>query len=248
MRARAAELGVDLSAATVLNPQTSELCELFAAQYVELRKKKGVTLEQAGEIIRDVRISEPCWCTTTSSTGWCRVRRTPPLTLCARHSRSSRPSPARVDGVEHLPDVPERSGAGLRRLRDRAGPDRRGTRRHRDQFGADRRSVRHRTPSGHAVLFHRGVGDRSRCRQSPAVTELVRQRIRHCWSRGPIQYDAAVDPTAASAKMPGPEVAGRATVLISPTSTPATTPTRRSSAAQARSRSDQCLWSQQAGQ
>lgn len=54
VRARAAELGVDLSAATVLNPQTSELCELFAAQYVELRKKKGVTLEQAGEIIRDV--------------------------------------------------------------------------------------------------------------------------------------------------------------------------------------------------
>jgi phosphate acetyl/butyryl transferase len=45
---------VDISAATVLNPRTSELCDQFAAQYAELRKKKGVTLEQAREIMHDV--------------------------------------------------------------------------------------------------------------------------------------------------------------------------------------------------
>ncbi len=54
VRSRAAELGVDLTAATVLNPRTSELCDQFAAQYAELRKKKGVTLEQAREIVHDV--------------------------------------------------------------------------------------------------------------------------------------------------------------------------------------------------
>ncbi len=54
IRARAAELGVDLSAATVLNPRTSELCDQFAEQYAELRKHKGVTVEQAREIIHDV--------------------------------------------------------------------------------------------------------------------------------------------------------------------------------------------------
>ena len=54
VRARAAELGVDLSAATVLDPQTSELCDQFAEQYAELRKHKGVTVEQAREIIHDV--------------------------------------------------------------------------------------------------------------------------------------------------------------------------------------------------
>ena len=54
VRSRAAELGVDLSEATVLNPRTSELCDQFAAQYAELRKKKGVTLEQAREIMHDV--------------------------------------------------------------------------------------------------------------------------------------------------------------------------------------------------
>jgi len=45
---------VDISAATVLNPRTSELSDQFAAQYAELRKKKGVTLEQAREIMHDV--------------------------------------------------------------------------------------------------------------------------------------------------------------------------------------------------
>ena len=45
---------MDISAATVLNPRTSELCDQFAAQYAELRKKKGVTLEQAREIRHDV--------------------------------------------------------------------------------------------------------------------------------------------------------------------------------------------------
>ena len=54
MRARAAELGVDLSAAAVLDPKTSELCDRFAEQYAELRKHKGVTVEQARETIHDV--------------------------------------------------------------------------------------------------------------------------------------------------------------------------------------------------
>ena len=54
IRARAAELGVDLSDATVLNPRTSELCDQFAEQYAELRKHKGITVEQAREIIHDV--------------------------------------------------------------------------------------------------------------------------------------------------------------------------------------------------
>ena len=54
IRSRAAELGVDLSSAMVLDPQTSELCDQFAEQYAELRKHKGVTVEQAHETIHDV--------------------------------------------------------------------------------------------------------------------------------------------------------------------------------------------------
>jgi phosphate acetyltransferase len=49
-----------------------------------------------------------------------------------------------------------------------------------------------------------------------AATELVRQRDPQLLVEGPIQYDAAVDPTVAEAKMPDSTVAGRATVLIFP--------------------------------
>jgi phosphate acetyltransferase len=49
-----------------------------------------------------------------------------------------------------------------------------------------------------------------------AATQLVRQRRPDLPVEGPIQYDAAVDPSVARTKLPGSDVAGRATVLIFP--------------------------------
>ncbi|WP_291313985.1 phosphate acetyltransferase [Corynebacterium sp. UBA2622] len=51
---RAGELGVDLSGADVINHLESDLLEEFAADFVELRKAKGVTLDQARETMRDI--------------------------------------------------------------------------------------------------------------------------------------------------------------------------------------------------
>jgi phosphate acetyltransferase len=48
------------------------------------------------------------------------------------------------------------------------------------------------------------------------ATALVRERAPELLVAGPIQYDAAVDPGVGAAKMPGSDVAGRATVLIFP--------------------------------
>jgi phosphate acetyltransferase len=48
------------------------------------------------------------------------------------------------------------------------------------------------------------------------ATALARQRRPDLKFEGPIQYDAAVDPDTAAIKMPGSEVAGRATVFIFP--------------------------------
>ena len=93
MRSRAAELGVDLSAATVLNPRTSELCDKFADQYAELRKKKGVSLEQAREIIHDVSYFGTMLVHNGIVDGMVSGAAAPPRTPCARPSRSSRPSP-----------------------------------------------------------------------------------------------------------------------------------------------------------
>ena len=48
------------------------------------------------------------------------------------------------------------------------------------------------------------------------ATETVRSRRPDLKVEGPIQYDAAVDPSVAELKLPGSEVAGHATVFIFP--------------------------------
>ena len=93
IRARSAELGVDLSVAKVLNPRTSDLCDRFAEQYAELRKQKGVTVEQARETIHDVSYFGTMLVHNDMVDGWSRARCTPPLTPFGPRSRSSRPSP-----------------------------------------------------------------------------------------------------------------------------------------------------------
>lgn len=51
---RAGELGIDLSAADIIDHLHSPLADEFAADFAELRKKKGITLEEARETMRDI--------------------------------------------------------------------------------------------------------------------------------------------------------------------------------------------------
>jgi phosphate acetyltransferase len=48
------------------------------------------------------------------------------------------------------------------------------------------------------------------------ATELLRRQRPELPVEGPIQYDAAVEPSVAATKLPGSEVAGRASVLVFP--------------------------------
>ena len=54
MNRRAADLGLDLSGAHLVNHLESELAEEFAAEFAELRKKKDVTIEEARETMKVV--------------------------------------------------------------------------------------------------------------------------------------------------------------------------------------------------
>jgi phosphate acetyltransferase len=216
VRSRAAELGVDLSAATVLNPRTSELCELFAAQYVELRKKKGVTLEQAGEIIRDVSYFGTMLVHNDIVDG---------MVSGAAHTTAHTVRPA-FEIIKTQPGVSTVSSIFLMCLSDQVlaygdcaiVPDPTAeeladiaisSARTAAQFGIDPRVAMLSYSTGESGT---GAGvDKVR-----AATELVREREPALLVEGPIQYDAAVDPTVAAAKMPDSPVAGRATVLIFP--------------------------------
>lgn len=216
VRSRAAELGVDLSAADVINPMTSELCELFAEQYAELRKRKGVTLEQAGEIIRDV-----------SYFGTMLVHNdiVDAMVSGAAHTTAHTVRPA-FEIIKTQPGVSTVSSIFLMCLSDQVlaygdcaiVPDPTAeeladiaisSARTAAQFGIDPRVAMLSYSTGESGI---GAGvDKVR-----AATELVREREPALLVEGPIQYDAAVDPTVAATKMPDSPVAGRATVLIFP--------------------------------
>ncbi|EHB55818.1 phosphate acetyltransferase [Mycolicibacterium rhodesiae JS60] len=216
VRSRAAELSVDLSKAVVLNPGTSELCDKFAAQYAELRKKKGVTLEQAREIMHDVSYFGTMLVHNGIVDG---------MVSGAAHTTAHTVRPA-FEIIRTRPDVSTVSSIFLMCLADRVlaygdcaiVPDPTAeeladiaisSARTAAQFGIDPRVA--------MLSYSTGTsGSGSGVEKVRTATELVRERAPELLVEGPIQYDAAVDPTVAAAKMPGSAVAGRATVLIFP--------------------------------
>jgi phosphate acetyltransferase len=216
VRARAAELGVDLSAATVLDPRTSELCDQFAEQYAELRKRKGVTVEQAREIIHDVSYFGTMLVHNDMVDG---------MVSGAAHTTAHTVRPA-FEIIKTRPDVSTVSSIFLMCLADEVlaygdcaiVPDPTSEQladiaissaRTAAQFGIEPRVAMLSYSTGTS-----GTGaDVDKVR---AATELVRQREPDLLVEGPIQYDAAVEPSVAATKMPDSQVAGRATVLIFP--------------------------------
>lgn len=216
VRARAAELGLDLSAAVVLDPRTSELCDQFAAQYAELRKKKGVTLEQAREIIHDVSYFGTMLVHNNMVDG---------MVSGAAHTTAHTVRPA-FEIIRTAPDISTVSSIFLMCLADRVlaygdcaiVPDPTSEQladiainsaQTAAQFGIEPRVAMLSYSTGDS-----GTGaDVDKVR---AATELVRARAPQLLVEGPIQYDAAVEPSVAATKMPDSPVAGRATVLIFP--------------------------------
>ncbi|MDT5077943.1 MAG: phosphate acetyltransferase [Mycobacterium sp.] len=216
VRARAAELGVDLSDAVVLNPKTSDLCDQFAEQYAELRKRKGVTLEQAREIIHDVSYFGTMLVHNDMVDG---------MVSGARHTTAHTIRPA-FEIIRTTPGVTTVSSIFLMCLADQVlaygdcaiVPDPTSEQladiaissaRTAAQFGIEPRVAMLSYSTGTS-----GTGaDVDKVR---AATELVREREPDLLVEGPIQYDAAVEPSVAATKMPESKVAGRATVLIFP--------------------------------
>ena len=192
VRARAAELGLDLSAAVVLDPRTSELCDQFAAQYAELRKKKGVTLEQAREIIHDVSYFGTMLVHNNMVDG---------MVSGAAHTTAHTVRPA-FEIIRTAPDISTVSSIFLMCLADRVlaygdcaiVPDPTSEQladiaissaQTAAQFGIEPRVAMLSYSTGDS-----GTGaDVDKVR---AATELVRTRAPELLVEGPIQYDAAV--------------------------------------------------------
>jgi phosphate acetyltransferase len=216
IRSRAAELGVDLTAAVVLNPKTSELCDQFAEQYAELRKKKGVTVERARETIHDVSYFGTMLVHNGIVDG---------MVSGAAHTTAHTVRPA-FEIIKTLPDVSTVSSIFLMCLADRVlaygdcaiVPDPSSEQLADIAISSARTAAQFGIAPRVAMLSYStgSSGTGADVDKVRTATELVRRREPTLLVEGPIQYDAAVEPSVAATKMPDSPVAGRATVLIFP--------------------------------
>lgn len=216
VRARGAELGLDLSAATVLDPQTSELADQFAQQYAELRKAKGITVEEASEIIRDVSYFGTMLVYNDMVDG---------MVSGAAHTTAHTVRPA-FEIIKTRPEVSTVSSIFLMCLEDRVlaygdcaiVPDPTAEQLADIAISSARTAAQFGIEPRVALLSYStgSSGSGADVDKVRTATDLVRQRAPELLVEGPIQYDAAVEPSVAVTKMPDSPVAGRATVLIFP--------------------------------
>ena len=216
IQATAVASGVDLAGMDIVDPATSPLREEFAAIYAELRASKGVTLEQA----LDTVIDPSYFGTLLVHTG-----RVDGMVSGAAHTTAHTIRPA-LEIIRTTPEASLVSSAFLMCLPDRVlvfadcavNPDPTS-----EQLAdiavssADTARAFGVEPRLAMVSYSTGTsGSGSDVDKVRAATALVAQRRPDLPLAGPIQYDAAVDPSVGHAKMPDNPVAGRATVLVFP--------------------------------
>ncbi|AYG80364.1 Phosphate acetyltransferase [Streptomyces hundungensis] len=216
IRKKAADLGIDVTPCQIIDPHTSELRQRFAERYAQLRAHKGVTVELAYDVVADVNYFGTLMVQEGLADGMVSgsVHSTAATIRPAFEIIKTKPEASIVSSVffmcladkvlvygdcavnpdpnaEQLADIAVQAAATAR------------------QFGVDPRIAMLSYSTGTS-----GSGaDVDKVREA---TKLVREARPDLRIEGPIQYDAAVEPSVAATKLPESEVAGQATVLIFP--------------------------------
>ena len=216
VRARAAELGLNISAARVVSTSDPALSEKYAAEFARLRAKKGVTLEQAREKVQDVSYFGTMMVHMGDADG---------MVSGAAHTTAHTIVPS-FQIIKTAPGVSVVSSVFLMLMKDRVWafgdcavnpnptPEQLAdiavtSARTAAQFGVDPR----------VAMLSYSTGSSGSGPDVDAVVEatrLAREKAPELAIEGPIQFDAAVDSAVAEKKLPGSEVAGRATVFVFP--------------------------------
>ncbi|MGW0966386.1 phosphate acetyltransferase [Streptomyces sp. NPDC002516] len=216
IRKKAADLGIDISATQLIDPQTSPLRDSFAEKYAELRAHKGVTVELAYDVVADVNYFGTLMVQEGLADG---------MVSGAVHSTAATIRPA-FEIIKTRPESRIVSSVFFMCLADKVlvygdcavnpDPDAEqlcdiaiSSAATAEQFGVEPRIAMLSYSTGTS-----GSGaDVDKVREA---TELVRARRGDLRIEGPIQYDAAVEPSVAATKLPESKVAGQASVLIFP--------------------------------
>jgi phosphate acetyltransferase len=216
IRMRSAELGVDVGEAKIIDPRNEDLCNQFADQYAELRKAKGITVEQAHEIMHDVSYFGTMLVYNGMVDG---------MVSGAAHTTAHTVRPA-FEIIKTVSDVSTVSSVFFMCLPDRVlaygdcaiVPDPTPEQLADIAISSARTAARFGIEPKVAMLSY-STGDSGSGADVDKVrtaTELVRARDPQLLVEGPIQYDAAIEPSVAATKLRESPVAGHATVLIFP--------------------------------
>ncbi|HEY9438008.1 MAG TPA: phosphate acetyltransferase [Streptomyces sp.] len=216
IRKRAADLGIDLAAARLIDPHTSELRRPFAERYAKLRAHRGVTVELAYDVVADVNYFGTLMVQEGLADG---------MVSGSAHSTAATIRPA-FEIIKTTPDASIVSSVFFMCLADRVlvygdcavNPDPDAAQLADIAVQSAATAARFGVEPRIAMLSYStgtsGTGaDVEKVREATDRVRAARPDLR---IEGPIQYDAAVEPSVAATKLPGSEVAGRATVLIFP--------------------------------
>ena len=215
--ARAAELGLDLSAVSVVSMNDPELVEKYATEFARLRAKKGVTYEQAVEKVKDLSYFATMMVHMGDADG---------MVSGAAHTTAHTIVPS-FQIIKTKPGTSTVSSIFLMLMADRVyaygdcavntnpTPEELASiaissAETASQFGVEPR----------IAMLSYSTGTSGKGVDVDAVVEATRiakEARPDLLIEGPIQYDASVDEAVASVKLPGSPVAGKATVFVFPT-------------------------------
>lgn len=216
IKARAAELKLDLAGAEIINHLESPLAEEFAADFAELRKKKGVTLEQARETMQDISYFATMMVHKGLADG---------MVSGAAHTTAHTIKPS-FQIIKTKPNASVVSSIFLMVMRGRlwafgdcaVNPNPTAEQlgeiaivsaQTASQFGIDPRVAMLSYSSGTS-------GSGPDVDRAVAAVEAAKKLDSSVKVDGPLQFDAACDPGVAAKKMPNSEVAGQANVFVFP--------------------------------
>jgi phosphate acetyltransferase len=216
IRFRAAELGLDIDAAQIISPTDPSLVERFAEEFAVLRRHKGVTLADARDIVTDVSYFGTMMVHLGLADG---------MVSGAAHTTAHTITPS-FQIIKTSPGVSVVSSVFLMCLDDRVlvygdcavVPDPSATELADIAASSADTAARFGIDPKVAMLSYStgdsGSGvDVDKVREA---TSLLRMKRPELPVEGPIQYDAASEPSVAATKMPDSPVAGKATVFIFP--------------------------------
>ncbi len=213
---RASELRINLEGVYIIDPYDNDLIGDYAATYFKLRKHKGISKDQARELMYDVSYLGTMMVYKGHADG---------MVSGAANTTQHTIRPA-FEFVKTKPGISIVSSSFLMCLEDRVlvygdcavNPNPNAEELADIAISSAQTAIMFGIEPRIAMLSYSTgkSGKGAEVEKVRRATEIVRERRPDLKTEGPIQYDAAIDANVAKTKMPDSEVAGQATIFIFP--------------------------------